>query len=196
MSVVIRCPKCGTTSTSLGECDACHDAQVRYFCTNHEPGLWLETRTCPACAARREEVIRRPSVVASTVPVRRSSVPARAPRSLPSPPHARPDPYAREAPEVARFPSSDRWDDERLHAADEELAPIALRGPMWQKILRAALVARSMRLPAAPVSEGRSLRRLGGCLVRLLLMAVVLIAALVSGLYLYGRSLLELLNVG
>ena len=25
--------------------------QVRYFCTNHEPGRWLETPKCPECGA-------------------------------------------------------------------------------------------------------------------------------------------------
>ena len=52
MSVVLRCPNCGTTQATSGECEACHEAQVRYFCTNHEPGIWLTGPTCPQCAAR------------------------------------------------------------------------------------------------------------------------------------------------
>ena len=50
--VIIRCPNCGTTHAALGECDACHEAQTRYFCPNHEPGKWLEGPVCPACGAR------------------------------------------------------------------------------------------------------------------------------------------------
>jgi len=51
MSVVLRCPNCGTTQAASGACQACNEAQVRYFCTNHSPGLWLEGSTCPSCAA-------------------------------------------------------------------------------------------------------------------------------------------------
>ena len=50
--VLIRCPNCGTTQAALGECDACREAQVRYFCTNHDPGRWLDGPACPACGAR------------------------------------------------------------------------------------------------------------------------------------------------
>ncbi|MET0411708.1 MAG: hypothetical protein ABW217_10455 [Polyangiaceae bacterium] len=52
MSVVQRCPSCGTTAAASGECEACHEADVRYFCSNHEPGLWLDAATCPSCGAR------------------------------------------------------------------------------------------------------------------------------------------------
>ena len=52
MSVVKRCPNCGTTQAAAGECEACHEGQVRYFCTNHEPGVWLAGPTCPQCDAR------------------------------------------------------------------------------------------------------------------------------------------------
>src|SRR3954470_6767895 len=51
MSVVLRCPNCGTTRATPGECEACHEAQVRYFCTTHSPGLWLAGPTCPTCGA-------------------------------------------------------------------------------------------------------------------------------------------------
>ena len=50
--VVIRCPNCGTTQGVLGECEACHDAEVRYFCTNHSPGRWLDGPACEECGAR------------------------------------------------------------------------------------------------------------------------------------------------
>jgi len=50
--VVLRCPNCGTTRALPGECDACHEAKVRFFCTNHTPGHWLESAHCPDCGAR------------------------------------------------------------------------------------------------------------------------------------------------
>jgi len=50
--VIIRCPNCGTTQRALGECEACHEADVRYFCTNHGPGRWLDGAACPVCGAR------------------------------------------------------------------------------------------------------------------------------------------------
>ncbi len=50
--VVLRCPNCGTTQAGPGECDACHEAQVRYFCTNHNPGQWLTSPKCPQCGAQ------------------------------------------------------------------------------------------------------------------------------------------------
>ena len=50
--VVIRCPNCGTTGGSLGECDACHESDRRYFCTNHTPGRWLDGPACTECGAR------------------------------------------------------------------------------------------------------------------------------------------------
>jgi hypothetical protein len=50
--VVIRCPNCGTTQAALGECDACHESETRYFCPNHSPGRWLDEPACSACGAR------------------------------------------------------------------------------------------------------------------------------------------------
>lgn len=49
--VVIRCPNCGTTQGALGECEACHEAEMRYFCPNHSPGRWLDGPACSACGA-------------------------------------------------------------------------------------------------------------------------------------------------
>ena len=50
--VLIRCPNCGTTQSTLGECEACREAGTRYFCTNHEPGRWLDGPACAVCGAR------------------------------------------------------------------------------------------------------------------------------------------------
>ncbi len=73
MSVTLRCPNCGTTRATPGECDACHEAQARYFCTNHTPGLWLDGRTCPACGAQFGDESRLPSAPAPPVRTRASA---------------------------------------------------------------------------------------------------------------------------
>lgn len=41
--VVLRCENFGTTSATAGERQACREAEVRFFCTNHPPGNWLDT---------------------------------------------------------------------------------------------------------------------------------------------------------
>lgn len=50
--VFLRCPHCGTTQAAPGECEACHEDTVRYFCPNHTPGQWLDGPVCPECSAR------------------------------------------------------------------------------------------------------------------------------------------------
>ena len=49
---LLRCPNCGTTQATGGECEACHEADVRWYCPNHSPGRWLDTPTCAECAVR------------------------------------------------------------------------------------------------------------------------------------------------
>ena len=75
--VIIRCPNCGTTQSTLGECEACHESDTRHFCTNHEPGRWLDGPACATCGARygMESETNRP-----------------APRGRPEPPVAWPPP--------------------------------------------------------------------------------------------------------
>lgn len=151
MSVVQRCPNCGTTQATSGDCQACHEAQVRYYCTNHEPGIWLAGPTCPQCDAR-------------SVPAPR---PAPAATSLRSP---------RTPPPVA----------------DADAGPS--RPPLWKKLLSAALAARAA-MPATTSSErrGSPLLQPGGWVrrlaFRLLLIAMILVAVVVGGLYLVARSM-------
>jgi len=157
MSVVQRCPNCGTTQSTEGECSACHGAQVRHFCTNHEPGLWLDGRTCRACDARLE--------------VARS---AAAPRALP----AAPADLARGGGERPRS----------VEPGDVEIGP-ARRAP-WSSIFTGPALARFLPTEVAPGSEAMPIgRALGGCLVRLLVIAVVLLIAVVAALYVLGRAL-------
>lgn len=60
--VVLRCPNCGTTQGAGGECEACHEATVRHYCTNHSPGRWLDGPVCEECALRPARVERPPRV--------------------------------------------------------------------------------------------------------------------------------------
>ena len=82
--VVLRCPNCGTTRAAPGECDACHEAEVRWFCRNHEPGQWIDAPPCPVCGAGVE---RSPPPLPPP-PRRRSARPPSfdAPPSRPAPP--------------------------------------------------------------------------------------------------------------
>ena len=92
--VVLRCPNCGTTQTAAGECEACHEADVRPYCPNHAPGRWLDAPACPDCGAR---VGRPPAGPAP--PPRRAPAATRPPASLESPPRT-PRP---------RRPTEDAW---------------------------------------------------------------------------------------
>ena len=93
MTVVRRCPSCGTQTDTAGECEACHEAQVRYFCSNHTPGLWLEAPVCPQCGARHGEPADGAAAASiGTTSIRvRSPAPARVrtPSSTPAPAYSR-----------------------------------------------------------------------------------------------------------
>ncbi len=66
--VILRCPNCGTTQAGTGECEACHGAQVAYYCTNHSPGHWLKAPICAQCGARFGEAASNARTPASTQP--------------------------------------------------------------------------------------------------------------------------------
>ncbi len=173
MSVVLRCPSCGTTRATPGECEACHEAQVKYFCTNHTPGVWLEARTCPKCGAGLGDAPRRPSAPVTTA---RAHAPA---REAPAP-----EPAAAAAPATKRAPARP---PSRAVGEDVEV-PRAAGLPSWQNILGAFIRARY--LPTATERPARSAvgPSLGGCLMRLALLVLVLFVALVIALFVFGRA--------
>ena len=81
-AVVLRCSNCGTTQSVGGECEACHEAQVRYYCTNHSPGRWLEGQVCSQCGAvygRSEPTLRPSKPIPPSRPTSRKSTEASAP---------------------------------------------------------------------------------------------------------------------
>lgn len=182
MSVVHRCPSCGTTKGTSGECEACHEAQVRYFCTNHVPGLWLSASTCPRCGASFGVPARAAPATEPAAPVRTSSpVPPPAAASRAAPPRA---PYSRALP-----PSV--WGGRKRSppASGGALEPGMSGMAILQKILEAAVRARYARVALARERRPRG-RGAGGCLMRLLLGMLLVFLALASGLFVFGRALL------
>ena len=178
-SVVLRCPNCGTTRATPGPCEACHAAEVRPYCTNHTPGLWLDGPACPQCGARLGE------------PDRPAPAPRPAPRPGVSPPPRRPA-----APRAAPRP------ERREEAPEEEIFfdPRGARGrpvTSLQDLLRAAVQARARggaRLPpdSGPREDAPRVKSPGGCFVRFVFLMVFLFLAMVGGMMVLGGSVLRL----
>jgi hypothetical protein len=179
--VVLRCSNCGTVQASTGECEACHEAQVRYFCTNHTPGLWLDAPACPICGARFGEVVPTPT---STAPRPSADRPA-PPRPLPE--RAHPAPEHDEA--------AGAWDTPPSRSPDSDVFGgfRPLTAGMLLEALTYAARARSLRKgrvddAGAPVRNSG-----GGCVRRLLLLALLLAALFVLVPLLLGGALLQML---
>ena len=92
---VLRCPNCGTTQASTGECETCHEAEVKWFCPNHTPGRWLDGPTCAECASRPKREAPRPRPTTPRSTSRGAPPPRDASRGAP-PPEATPRDPARE----------------------------------------------------------------------------------------------------
>lgn len=201
--VTLRCPNCGTTQSGTGECDACHEAAVRYFCAYHNPGRWLDGPACPNCGARFGEVRPAPRVTSappSAPPPGRVAPPTPGPGSgsprigtaSPSRPEAPfdprmkppvrpiPSPWLRRAPS----PSEPRPTDPDLVGEDAD--PFRRR---WPDVLR----SRMRRGYGAEAGELRS--PLQGCR-RVALLGVILIVVLFAmGLFSAGPFLQILLQI-
>ncbi|MBB5716501.1 hypothetical protein [Sphingomonas aerophila] len=177
--VVFRCSNCGTVQASTGECEACHEAQVRYFCTNHAPGKWLDGPSCPDCGARFGE-----DAPASSM---RRSHPDR-PGIQPTSRHVRP------APEPVDETAPWETTTSRL---PRDGSPERLRIPSAGTLLEAfAYAARARRIRKAEADETLDLpvRASGsGCLGRLFLLAFLLATVFLLAPLLLGGALLRLL---
>lgn len=193
--VVLRCPNCGTTKVNGGECEACHEAQVRYYCTNHTPGRWIDKPTCRHCGARFGE-------------------PGRSPAAAPPRPPATPAPPTVEAPGATRIGRTSRrpgailgpWGrrrrspspEEKPKAHDEEAAMRDTLATRLAELLKTA--SRVRRTPGAPipVPEVDPLlvgRAVGGCFRAALFIGMVLLLAFVALSVLVGGSLLQILGI-
>jgi len=153
--VVIRCPNCGTTQGTLGECEACHEAEVRYFCTNHSPGRWLDGPACVECGARFGVDRARPRPTPRPTPASRARPRAEPPPTLGS-----------------RTPS---YDEPERTVDDAWTGPVFTprRGPVEEIGIPDPGVEWP---PAAPFPPGVRVISMGGCVRRLVVLFLVLLA--------------------
>lgn len=182
--IVLRCPNCGTTKAAPGECEACHEAQVRYFCTNHTPGRWLDAGACPQCGARFGESTR--PAVARPVAAR---PPAAGSTATPVRPAA-PTPDATSAPKPAVPPprrsveSGESWGRRPRPPIGEHPASGYEHAASRTRPDPREAMHIPMELPVV--------RRRGGCLMRTLLIAAFLFIAFLSLFSGLGGLLLQL----
>jgi hypothetical protein len=179
MSVVLRCPTCGTTQEHVGECEACSESEVRYFCTNHDEGTWLDGRVCSRCGAAFGVRPKKPGTpTASTRPA--------------GPPDFRP-PGARRAPESrleSGFGTRPRTGTEREAPTEPDVLPRTpslgeLLGEMVEERARAPYEAEEVPWPEPRIHPPAF--PLGGCLVRIVgLVLVVIVAVLILLFLLFG----------
>ena len=180
MSVVLRCPTCGTTQGHAGECEACSEGEVRYFCTSHDEGIWLEGAVCSRCGAKFGDAPRKP-------PVSRTS-------SVPTPPAGAPDfrpPGRRRTPERPPEPDFGRRPPRRSEREEPMEPEVLPRTPSLGDLLEEITVERGRaggRYEAeVPWAEPRARRPgfpLAGCLVRIVGLVFLLIAATIICLFL------------
>ena len=177
---VLRCPNCGTTQATPGECEACHEAEVRWFCPNHTPGRWLDGPVCAECAARAARERAAP----------RAPPPRRAPSPPPSPPPSRSrtpaTPHAGAPPPRGRRAASPPPPPPR--ARDYVDVPT----PEW----RPAPTEPPRRAPPVDLARVRAHgATLTGCIGRLLMLGVlvvVLVVVLFLGLFSGGGPFRDL----
>lgn len=183
--VVLRCPTCGTTQGHAGECDACFEGEVRHFCSNHTPGVWLDEPVCNQCGAKFGEAPRRaappPPSGARTGPPRETRRPE--PRS-PIPRDPEPEPSftrpRRPPPRVA---------DPVVTPRRPSLADL-LATMSTERRERASKRVTLPRGDATPVATRKPIPVMG-CFVRFVLFALLLLALAVAGLFLLMGGGLE-----
>jgi len=167
MSVVLRCPTCGTTQGHAGECEACSEGEVRYFCTNHDDGVWLDGPACSRCGAKFGDAPKKPPAP------RPPAVPPRPTRPAGTPdfrPPRRPEPARPAEPEVLpRTPSLGELLEEITGERARARARYEIEEVPWTE--RRA----EPRRPGFP---------LAGCLVRVAGLVFLLIAAAIIFLFL------------
>ena len=163
--VVLRCRTCGTTQATPGECEACHEGDVQYFCPNHSPGRWLDEPACSACGAR------------PGVPGRMERVP---PRRSPAPP---PDSRARRTPPpIRRAPTPDEEELERevltgpVHSSGAE-------GRLLEELIRAGLAGGPRGAPTLP-PIGAGISTAFGCVRRIVVILFILMV--LAAMFVFG----------
>ena len=188
MSVVLRCPTCGTTQGHAGECEACSEGEVRYFCTNHDEGIWLDGPVCRRCGTKFGEAPSTPPVLrAPSVP----TPPTRAPDYRPPARHRTP-----ERPPEFDFGSRPRRRSEREVPAEPEVLPrTPSLGELLEEFTKERARAGGRYEAEVPWAEPRTRRGgfpLGGCLIRIVGLVFLLIAAGILFLFmLFGGFIID-----
>lgn len=209
--VVLRCPNCGTTKADSGECEACHEAQVRYYCTNHAPGRWLDVPACSQCGARFGEPTRPPAAVPPRPPA--AVPPPRAPADTPV--RARTPEPAATATAVRRAASRGVWrpgagvgpwgrrkrpalSEDELEARSRTAAARDVILARFPELLRATSRGRGTPREPLPVPEydvSSVAPALGGCFRAALVSGMFFVLALVAMFVLLGGSLLQIIGI-
>jgi hypothetical protein len=187
MSVVLRCPNCGTTQAHPGECEACAEGEVQYFCTNHDEGIWLDGPVCRRCGAKFGDAPARPTPV-SPPPV---SPPPAGPPDFRARTRGRTHERSAE-PDFGSRPAR-RTDSDEV-AEPEVLPPAPTLGDLLEEITGGRA---RRRVPSevddtswAGAPRGVAGFPLAGCLLRILGLGVFLILAFVLFLFLLFGGLL------
>lgn len=178
--VVLRCSNCGTVQAAPGECEACREAQVRYFCTNHDPGVWLDAPACEQCGARFG--VTRPAASARPPRTSDQSSVAREPSGRLPDHDLVTDPL--DGPPYERESASDR---------DPRSYPDPLPSAWMELLVRAARASRAREVRPAFRDEEARPGSSGGCLGRFLILALFLIALFALAPLLLGTMFLRLL---
>jgi hypothetical protein len=174
--VVLRCPNCGTTQNAEGQCEACHESPVRYFCLNHAPGVWLDAPACSQCGARFGDPV---ASRGESVPIE----PPKVSRAGVRTPPVRPD-----YDDSSRGP----WDTEEfsgiVRPSDRSARADPLR--MLLSAMAAAARARSERGRDSGYDELAPRPRTGGgCLGRLFMLLILIFAFMILAPVLLGAFL-------
>jgi len=179
--VALRCPKCGTTQSHTGECDACYGGLVRYFCSNHNPGLWLDEPVCKECGGKFGEA-----------PRKRPAPPP--PAASPTPPRAPRRPESRR-PRVAEPPSTSPRRPPAPEVTSAEPSLPSLKDLLTHLLLkrRERTVFKDEKGPwDEPPPEVRRRRpRAMGCLIKLILVALLLLALAFGVSFLFVAGALQ-----
>lgn len=177
--VILRCPNCGTSTATSGECEACHEAQVRFYCTNHNPGHWLDAPACPQCGAKFGDP--RPAAPSVPPPVRPR------PRAEPPPPlDTSPGPWGRRERRRSARPEAET---DRASAGDIRTAKML---EMLRALSRAGRITRRSTYPVPEAPPARAAA--AGCLMRFMLLVMFLFIILPLIFSLIGGSLLGVLE--
>ena len=162
--VTLRCANCGTTQSKPGECEACHEQQVQFYCTRHTPGLWLKTPVCTQCGAEFGKD---------------HPLPPREPRrALPPGPRPTGRPRPSDVPETRLPPRPGPWGEPASRPAPPGRHPRDARTTI-ERLLREHYRRRSPRTEDIEIARG-SLAPVvaGGCLRIILLAFLIMMVAM------------------